>query len=77
MALIECPMCKKMISPEADKCINCGHPMQTALRCPNCRSTDIIKISFSDKVTSAVLFGIFALGKISKSFKCKNCDFSW
>lgn len=26
--LIECPMCEKMISPNASSCPNCGEPME-------------------------------------------------
>jgi predicted Zn-ribbon and HTH transcriptional regulator len=46
-------------------------------RCPTCQSTKIEKISKKSKVGSAVLWGVFALGKVSKTFKCKNCGYSW
>jgi predicted RNA-binding Zn-ribbon protein involved in translation (DUF1610 family) len=45
--------------------------------CPTCGSTNVEKISTSSKVGAAVLVGIFALGKISKTFKCNNCGYQW
>jgi predicted RNA-binding Zn-ribbon protein involved in translation (DUF1610 family) len=45
--------------------------------CPTCGSTNIEKIKLSSKVGAAALVGIFALGKISKTFKCKNCGYQW
>ena len=41
--------------------------------CPTCGSTNIEKISGVNKVGSAALFGVFSLGHISKTFRCKNC----
>lgn len=41
--------------------------------CPTCGSTNVEKISGVNKVGSVVLFGIFSLGHVSKTFKCKNC----
>ena len=46
-------------------------------KCPTCGSTNIEKISTSSKVGSALLVGVFALGKITKTFKCKNCGYKW
>jgi len=46
-------------------------------KCPTCGSTKIEKISATSKVGKAVLFGIFAAGAISKTFKCKNCGHQW
>jgi len=43
------------------------------LHCPTCGSTNVEKISGINKVGSAALFGVFSLGHISKTFKCKNC----
>lgn len=42
-------------------------------KCPTCSSTNIQKISASNKVGSAVFFGLFSVGHISKTFKCDNC----
>jgi predicted RNA-binding Zn-ribbon protein involved in translation (DUF1610 family) len=46
-------------------------------KCPTCGSTNIRKISASSKVGKAVLFGIFAAGAISKTFKCNKCGYQW
>ena len=46
-------------------------------KCPTCESSDIEKISGMNKVGSGALFGIFSLGHISKTFKCKNCGYKW
>ena len=46
-------------------------------RCPTCGSTSVEKISTASKVGAAALIGVFALGKISKTFKCKNCGYQW
>lgn len=41
-------------------------------KCPFCNSTDIKKISGTERVVSATMFGILSK-KIGKSFKCNNC----
>ena len=41
--------------------------------CPICKSTNIRKISTTNKVGSAVAFGVFSVGHLSKTFKCNNC----
>lgn len=40
---------------------------------PTCQSTNIHKISTTNKVGSAVKFGVFSVGHISKTFKCESC----
>jgi DNA-directed RNA polymerase subunit RPC12/RpoP len=85
--LVKCPACGKEISSEAEICINCGHPIskkekevskkEKTIRCPNCNSSYVKKISKKSKVKSGLLLGIFALGKISKAYKCKNCGYRW
>jgi DNA-directed RNA polymerase subunit RPC12/RpoP len=77
MALVKCPDCGKDVSTEAEACPNCGYPMNTALRCPNCKSTDVKKISDASKVCSALMWGVFAAGKISKTYQCNNCGYRW
>lgn len=42
-------------------------------RCPVCQSTNIRKISGISKAGSAALFGLFAVGKVSKQWHCNNC----
>ncbi|MBU5311059.1 hypothetical protein KQI38_03400 [Tissierella carlieri] len=78
MALVKCPACEKMISPNAEECPNCGEPMKKGvISCPNCRSTNVKKISGTSKVGSAVMFGVFSMGKITKSYECKSCKHRW
>jgi primosomal protein N' len=75
--LVKCPACYKEISAEADICIHCGQPMNKAIKCPTCKSTDVEKIGTGNKVGSALMFGVFSLGHISKSYKCKKCGYKW
>lgn len=43
------------------------------VKCPYCNDTNVKKISGISKGISAGLFGVFALGKISKQWHCNNC----
>ena len=43
------------------------------IRCPYCNSTDVKKISEMSKAASVAVFGIFAMGKVSKQWHCNNC----
>ena len=45
-------------------------------KCPTCNSTNVEKIGTGERVASVVMFGIFSK-KINKSFKCKNCGYTW
>lgn len=42
-------------------------------KCPVCNSTKIHKISMTNKAASALAFGIFAAGHVSKTYKCDIC----
>lgn len=42
-------------------------------KCPYCNSTDLSKISGLSKAGSVALWGIFAVGKVSKQWHCNNC----
>jgi predicted RNA-binding Zn-ribbon protein involved in translation (DUF1610 family) len=77
MALAPCKACGKEISPEADACIHCGQPMSTGMKCPNCKATDVEKISTASKVGSAVPWGVFSLGKLTETYQCKSCGYKW
>lgn len=46
-------------------------------KCPACGSTNIQKISTASKVGAGIVFGVFSLGHISKTFKCKNCGYKF
>lgn len=77
MALITCPDCNKEISDSAENCPNCGRPMSTSIKCPNCKSADVEKNSTKSKVGSALMFGVFSLGKLNKTYQCRACKFRW
>ncbi len=42
-------------------------------KCPICSSTKIHKISVTNKAASAAVFGVFAVGHVSKTYKCDIC----
>jgi transposase-like protein len=77
MPLITCPDCQKEISDSAENCPNCGRPMQTAIKCPNCKSTRVEKISTASKLGSALMWGALAANKLKSSYKCLDCKFKW
>lgn len=43
-------------------------------KCPICGSTRLEKISLTNKIGSVALIGVFAVGHITKTYKCKNCN---
>lgn len=45
-------------------------------KCPTCNSTNVQKISTGERVTSVAMLGLFSK-KINKTFKCKNCGYTW
>ena len=47
------------------------------IQCPNCHSTKVHKIGGISKAGSVVFFGIFALGKLNKTYECKKCKYRW
>ena len=48
----------------------------TTPRCPNCHSSNIQKIGGLERAGSVAMLGVFSK-KINKSFKCKNCGYTW
>ena len=46
-------------------------------RCPTCGSSYIEKISLKNKIGSGAVFGVFAIGHMAKTFKCKGCGYKW
>ena len=45
---------------------------QSKVHCPYCNSTNVKKISGTERVASVAMMGIFSK-KINKSFKCNSC----
>lgn len=41
--------------------------------CPYCKSTNTKKISNVSKAGSVAMFGVYAVGKVSKEWHCNNC----
>lgn len=41
--------------------------------CPYCQSTNTKKITNMSKAGSVALFGVFAMGKVSKQWHCNQC----
>lgn len=50
-----------------------GKGIENIPKCPICSSTKIHKISMTNKAASALTFGIFAAGHVSKTYKCDIC----
>ena len=48
-------------------------PEKNIPKCPICGSTNLEKISIGNKAGSVVAFGVFAVGHVSKTYKCKSC----
>ncbi len=48
----------------------------TTPKCPHCHSGNIQKISGMERAGSVMMWGMFSK-KINKSFKCKNCGYTW
>ena len=50
-----------------------GKDYENLPKCPICSSTKIHKISMTNKAASAIAFGVFAAGHVSKTYKCDIC----
>ena len=46
------------------------------IKCPTCGSNNTNKISGTERAVSVMGLGLFSK-KINKSFKCKNCGYTW
>lgn len=46
---------------------------KSTVECPYCHSQDTTKISGLSKAGNVALFGIFAMGKVGKQWKCNDC----
>ncbi len=52
------------------------NPNPSAPRCPTCGSTNVEKITNLNRGISVAMWGMMSK-KINKSFKCKNCGYTW
>lgn len=77
MPLITCPDCNNQVSDSAESCPNCGRPFQTSIKCPNCKSSNIEKISFGSKLGAGLMWGVFAANKLKSTYKCNDCKYKW
>ena len=74
--LMECPQCKTPIDRIVTLRPEHLEPQPTnqyVPKCPICHSPNIHKITTGTKVARAAIFGIFALPKAGKQWKCDNC----
>ena len=51
-----------------------GNSKVENVECPYCHSKDTKKISNVSKVSSVALFGVYAIGKVSKQWHCNQCN---
>lgn len=69
MALITCPDCKKQVSGEAEKCVNCGYLIRAKRQRPGVRAVmsvvliaiGLYLVSAGAVMPGAVWFGLFML----------------
>jgi predicted RNA-binding Zn-ribbon protein involved in translation (DUF1610 family) len=46
-------------------------------KCPTCSSDRVERISVANKAGNVALLGVFAVGKVAKTFKCNSCGYQW
>ena len=73
--IIKCPNCDNIHKSDTPlvEVYKSTNDNDNTPHCPTCQSTNIKKISTTNKVGSAVAFGVFSLGHLSKTFKCNDC----
>ena len=59
--------------PTGNAFINPTIRTKQVITCPYCQSTNTKKISTISKAGSVAMFGVFAMGKVSKQWKCSDC----
>lgn len=52
------------------------NPPKSQIKCPTCSSTNVQKISTGERAISVAMLGLLSK-KINKSFKCKDCGYTW
>lgn len=61
---------------ESDKSYHDELMNENIPHCPTCGSADVRKIDALERGVSVLTLGLFSK-KINKSFKCKNCGYTW
>lgn len=81
---MRCPDCGKIFPSNYYKCNTCNKPLVSEEeyrklkanpnlpKCPICGSTNLKKLSFTNKAISVGVFGLLS-NKINKTWECKNC----
>lgn len=46
------------------------------IHCPNCKSTDVKRISATERAASVIGLGLLSK-KINKTYKCNKCKYTW
>lgn len=65
---------QKALNNEAERLNRLAN--QNKPKCPTCSSNNVQKIGTGERAVSVAMLGIFSK-KINKSFKCKNCGYTW
>ena len=73
MVYSECLNCKAPTPLESKDEMPQNRKPLNIPKCPICGSTDLSKITATQKAGKAVLFGLFAAGDMSKTWKCNKC----
>lgn len=74
---LECRKCGNVHTSDTPLFKNTQNNISTAPKCPVCNSANIDKISLANKSGSVAMFGIFSVGHVSKTFKCKSCGYKF
>lgn len=74
---IICERCNNVHASDIPLIKNTQNNISTVPKCPVCNSTNIDKISLTNKVGSVAMFGVFSVGHVNKTFKCKNCGYKF
>lgn len=62
---------------EREKC-NKQYKINTCeIKCPNCNSVNVRRITKANKAISAAILGFFSIGKLTNSYECNNCKYRW
>ena len=64
---------EKFTSTEEDERRERIRNSSCVIQCPYCHSPNTKKISTISKAGNIALFGVFAMGKVSKQWHCNNC----